>query len=147
MLDALKSTFKPEFINRIDEIIIFEPLKKESIIQIARIMLDEVNRRTEKIGITLRVDDGAAELIAAEGFDVNYGARPLRRAIVHLIENPLSAYILDGKIKAGDFIKVSAEGNIAVFLKKCVDNGAETDEESPEGSERPKRPERFEQID
>ncbi len=144
MLDALKSTFKPEFINRIDEIIIFEPLKKESIIQIARIMLDEVNRRTEKIGITLSIDDSAAELIAAEGFDVNYGARPLRRAIVHLIENPLSAYILDGKIKAGDFIKVSADGNIAVFLKKCVDNGAETDEESPEGSE---SPERFEPID
>ena len=135
MLDALKSTFKPEFINRIDEIIIFEPLKKESIIQIAHIMLDEVSRRTEKIGIALSFDDSAAELIATEGFDVNYGARPLRRAIVHLIENPLSAYILDGKIKAGDYIKVCAEDNAAVFLKKCLDNKTEHTSEYSESFE------------
>ena len=100
VMGDLKKTFKPEFLNRLDEIIVFNQLSEEDIKEIARRMLDSLRKRVATLDIEIEFTDGAIEELAKEGFDKVYGARPLRRAIQSKIEDRLSELILEGKIKA-----------------------------------------------
>ena len=109
--DALKRTFRPEFLNRIDETIIFNPLTQEQIIQIVELMVREVGHRLEERGITFELTPEASRWLAQEGFDPVYGARPLRRAIQRFLENPLSKGILSGEFQEGDHVVVNADGS------------------------------------
>jgi ATP-dependent Clp protease ATP-binding subunit ClpC len=102
VMSALKQTFRPEFLNRLDEIVVFQQLNDESIAQIAKIMLEEVKTRVKTLGIELSFAQSVIEKLTKEGFDIEYGARPLRRAIQRLVEDNLSTALLEGKLKAGD---------------------------------------------
>ena len=116
--DALKHTFKPEFINRVDETIIFNKLTDEDIGKIARIMLSEVEKRISDIGIKISFSDEVVASLAKEGFDPVYGARPLRRAIVRRVEDSFSEAMLRGEVKAGDDVDaVLEDGKIAYRVK------------------------------
>jgi len=117
VMEALRSAFKPEFLNRIDEIILFHQLRPDEIKKIIDLMLEEVRRMLRGQGIELQVDDKAKAQLALAGYDPQYGARPLRRVIQREIENPLSEKILSGEFKAGDKIKVSFAKNEFVFKK------------------------------
>lgn len=118
MMNALKSTFRPEFLNRIDDIIIFNSLGKEDIEAIALLMLEDVIKRIEELGIHIRFDASVPALLAKEGFDPTYGARPLRRAVVRLVEDAVSTEILEGRIHAGDSIAARAEDGKLIFAKE-----------------------------
>ena len=116
--EALKATFRPEFLNRIDDIIIFNKLSDEDIAKIARLMLCEVSKRTNEVGISLSFDNSVIELLSKEGFDPTYGARPLRRAIIRLVEDAISGEMLEGKIKPGDKVCAVAVDDKIVFNKE-----------------------------
>ena len=124
VMEALKSTFRPEFLNRIDDIIIFNRLSEENIRSIATLLLAEVQKRIEGIGISITFTEEVAALMAKEGFDAIYGARPLRRAIVRLVEDAFSGAMLEGKFKAGDTVTAKAEDGKVTF-EKAVDTAAE----------------------
>ena len=115
--DALKKTFRPEFLNRIDEIVVFESLTTEQIQQIVGLMVKEVEERLAAHGVAIDVTDKATEWLAKEGFDPVYGARPLRRAIQRYIENPLSRKILAAEFQAGDRVVVEAGDGELTFAK------------------------------
>ena len=103
VMEEVKRMFKPEFLNRIDEIIVFHTLNKEEIKKIVGILMkDLIKRCRDQMNITLKVRDSVKELIAKEGFDPKYGARPLKRAIQNKIEDVMAEEILEGKIKEGD---------------------------------------------
>lgn len=107
IMKAVKKAFRPEFINRIDELLIFKYLSKENLLRIVNIMLEEVKKRTSDRGIELKLSKGASELLLEKGYDPKYGARPLRRAIQKLVEDPLSNQMLEGKIVDGDKVSVT----------------------------------------
>ena len=108
--------FKPEFLNRIDDIIVFRALNKDDISKIITIMLNEIGKRiNEQMGITLNVTSTAKKYLVDTGYDKKYGARPLRRALVNKIEDPLAEEILAGKIKANDTVKVTLSGKNIKF--------------------------------
>ncbi len=117
MMNSLRSTFRPEFLNRIDDIIIFNSLEQKDIERIAELMLLDVQKRIEELGITVSFTPAVTELLAKEGFDANYGARPLRRAVVRMVEDPFSVEMLEGRIKSGDSVTVDAEDGKVVFRK------------------------------
>ena len=104
--EALKQAFRPEFLNRIDEIVIFDPLTQEQIQTIVGLMMDEVDKRLEERGVTAKLTAEARAWLAKEGFDPTFGARPLRRAIQRYVENPLSKEILTGNFQEGDHVVV-----------------------------------------
>jgi len=104
----LKNTFRPEFLNRIDETIIFHPLSEEAIERIVDLKVQEVNDRLAEQSITLALTDQAKRVLAKEGFDPHYGARPLARALKRLVENPLASKIVGGEIAEGDTVAVDA---------------------------------------
>ncbi len=114
--EELKSYFRPEFLNRLDEIIVFTQLQKDEIKQIADIMLREVSDRLTEKGITLEVTESFKDLVVQEGYNPSYGARPLRRAIMNLLEDSLAEAMLSGQIKAGDtaIISVDDDGRVTV---------------------------------
>ncbi|OPX84311.1 MAG: Chaperone protein ClpB [Pelotomaculum sp. PtaB.Bin104] len=107
VMEELKASFRPEFLNRVDEVVIFNNLGQNEIAKIVDIQLALLKQRMAKLGITLEVSREATALLAQEGFDPVYGARPLKRAIQKRLENPLSVYILEGKSTQGDKIMVS----------------------------------------
>ena len=106
MLEELKRTFRPEFLNRVDELIVFHPLDEENILRIAGLMVGSVAQRLKERGIALSWDDKVLQYLAKEGFDPTYGARPLRRAIQRMVEDDLSEEILSGRIKLGDTVRM-----------------------------------------
>src|ERR1700682_215055 len=110
-MDALRAAFRPEFINRIDEIIIFNPLGKEQLAVIVGMLLKNVEKLLADRQITLELTPAAQELILREGYDPAYGARPLRRTIQRLIQDPLALQILEGAVLPGDHIRVDRDGN------------------------------------
>ena len=112
---ALKQTFRPEFLNRIDEIIIFQPLTEEQIREIVDLMMKEVQARIEDRKITVVLTEEAKSWLAGEGFDPNFGARPLKRTIQREVENPLSKKILLGEFEEGDKVKVDLSPEGLVF--------------------------------
>lgn len=118
MMRALRSTFRPEFLNRIDEVIIFNSLSREDIAKIAHLMLDDVKERSNNIGISLSFSPKVAELLANKGFDVNRGARPLRRTVMRLVEDTLSSDLLEGKFVAGDSVKAIVKDGKILFRKE-----------------------------
>ena len=97
----MKDTFRPEFINRIDDLIVFHALEPDDIRRIAGLMLGSVSKRLAQRGMKLSYGDDVIALLAEEGYDPNYGARPLRRAIQRLVEDSLAEEILSGKVKIG----------------------------------------------
>jgi len=109
VLEALRAHFKPEFLNRIDDIVIFHALTKEDIKDIVEIQLRNLRRRLREKKITLHLSEKAKEVLAQEGFDPVYGARPLKRAIQRLIQDPLALKILNGEFKEGDLIEVDVD--------------------------------------
>ena len=115
--EALKRTFRPELLNRIDEIVVFEPLTQEQIKQIVDLLLAEVQRRLDERGIRIEMSDSAREWLSQEGFDPVYGARPLRRAVQRYVENPLSTKILAGEFGSGDVIRVDASSGALTFAR------------------------------
>jgi ATP-dependent Clp protease ATP-binding subunit ClpB len=117
VMAEVKASFRPEFVNRIDEIIVFQPLGEAQIAHIARIQLRSLEQRLAKLDIKLDVDDAALKVVAAAGFDPVYGARPLKRAIQQQIENPLSREILAGRYAGGDTVKIGATGGEITFRK------------------------------
>ena len=116
VMEEVRRLFKPEFLNRIDEIIVFHQLNKEHMKQIADIMLKSILKRTrEQMNMALQVDDQAKELLIEKGYDQKYGARPLRRTIQNMVEDQLAEEILDGRIKKGDQVLVSSDGKKLTF--------------------------------
>jgi ATP-dependent Clp protease ATP-binding subunit ClpC len=143
--EDIKRVFRPEFINRLDDIIVFQSLTAKEIRQIVDLMLSSVRKQVAQQGMTLRVQDVVIERLALVGFDPQYGARPLRRAVQRLVEDPLSDEVLLGRFTSGDTIEavLDGEGETAVVVFRKIEDGA-TDE-SIEGSE-PKRIEASEQV-
>jgi ATP-dependent Clp protease ATP-binding subunit ClpB len=107
--EQMTERFRPEFLNRIDEIVVFEPLTREQLGEIVELQLRRVNERLAERGLALELTDGASELIAEAGWDPAYGARPLKRAIQRLLENPLALRLLEGEFAEGDTIRAYAE--------------------------------------
>jgi ATP-dependent Clp protease ATP-binding subunit ClpB len=109
-MEALRASFRPEFINRIDEIIIFNPLGKEQLADIVRLMLKSVEKLLAERQIALELTPAAQELLLREGYDPAYGARPLRRTIQRMVQNPLALQILEGAVLPGDHVRVDRDG-------------------------------------
>ncbi|MBR4881807.1 MAG: ATP-dependent Clp protease ATP-binding subunit [Clostridia bacterium] len=117
VMSALRSTFRPEFLNRIDDIIVFNKLKEEEIKEITKLMLNSLVKRINDIGVTLEFDDSAVELISKKGFDPVYGARPIRREIQRSVEDAFTEAMLDGVINTGDRVMAKAEDDRVIFVK------------------------------
>ncbi|MHB0975920.1 MAG: ATP-dependent Clp protease ATP-binding subunit [Candidatus Aquicultorales bacterium] len=117
VIRELQKTLRPEFLNRIDEIIVFEPLTREEIARIVDIMLDRVSRGLRGQGVTLEVTDSAKSVLAEKGYDPDLGARPLRRTIRRLIENPLATALLKGTFTQGDTVWADAKDGEIAFSK------------------------------
>ena len=115
VLQVLRDHFKPEFLNRIDDIVVFKQLGREQIATIIDVQLEKLRKNLEDRGITLELDETAKDLLVTEGYDPVYGARPLKRAIQSLVQNPLAVKLLNGEIGSGQTVKVSAEGGTMKF--------------------------------
>jgi ATP-dependent Clp protease ATP-binding subunit ClpC len=122
VMDEVRRIFKPEFINRIDEIIVFHMLNKEQIGKIVDIMINTVNKRTlEQMKISIELDDEAKKYIVDKGYDEKYGARPLRRTIQNELEDNIAEKILEGKIKEGNKVKVTVkDGKLDFSVKRGI---------------------------
>jgi ATP-dependent Clp protease ATP-binding subunit ClpC len=132
---ALKATFRPEFLNRIDETIIFHPLTQEQIVRVVGLMIKDVQGRLEERGITFELTADANLWLGKEGYDPVYGARPLRRAVTRFLENPMSKGILSGEFTSGDHILVDAadEGLVLSRVEAPVPEAEEA--ETADGTE------------
>jgi ATP-dependent Clp protease ATP-binding subunit ClpB len=115
VMQELQVSFKPEFLNRIDDIVIFHQLSREQITQIIEVQLERLRAMLRERDVTIVLEDSAKKLLAEEGYDPHYGARPLKRAIQTLIQNPLAVKLLRSEIGPGQTIRVSAEGNAMKF--------------------------------
>ena len=116
--DILKDYFRPEFLNRVDDIIVFKGLQKEQVKSIAGLLLDSLGKRLEKqVGIHLTWNDESLTALADQGFDPNFGARPLRRLLTHTVETALSKEIIKGEIKDGDTVKIGYDSTKCTFNK------------------------------
>jgi len=117
VMGVVQAHFRPEFINRLDDIVVFHPLDKQQIKQIARIQLRGLEKRLAERGLRIDVSDKAFDLLGNVGFDPVYGARPLKRAIQQQLENPLAKEILEGRFQSGDTVRVDAEGGHLAFKR------------------------------
>ena len=118
--EAMRDVFRPEFLNRIDEIVEFEPLSKEQIGEIVELQLRRVEARLAERGLRLELTEAAKETLAEAGWDPTYGARPLKRAIQRLLENPLALRLLEGEFSEGDTVRVDAKDDELVFEKASL---------------------------
>jgi ATP-dependent Clp protease ATP-binding subunit ClpB len=118
IMSELKRHFRPEFLNRVDDVIIFQSLDESELSRIVDIQLEKLKKRLAQQQLTLDVDSAVKKLLASEGYDPQFGARPLKRAVQEHILNPLSMRLLEGEFKPGDKIKVSAKDGELVFEKK-----------------------------
>jgi ATP-dependent Clp protease ATP-binding subunit ClpB len=107
--EMLKDHFRPEFLNRVDEIIVFHPLSKDQLTRIVDVQLEHLRKRLATRSLKLEISDAAKRLLADEGYDPNYGARPLKRVIQQRIENPLASRILKGEFAEGSTIRVGVD--------------------------------------
>jgi ATP-dependent Clp protease ATP-binding subunit ClpB len=122
VMDALKSQFKPEFLNRVDDIIIFHRLKLEQLKAIVDIQIDKMKKRLSERKINIQVTDSARKLIAQRGYDPIYGARPLKRVIVKLIQDPLAVKLLSGEFQENSVVQIDAKGEHLTFEKGKLDD-------------------------
>jgi ATP-dependent Clp protease ATP-binding subunit ClpB len=109
VLEALHGHFRPEFLNRVDDIIVFAPLGKEQLVKIIELRLEDVRRLLADRKISIELTDAAKDMLFTQGYDPNFGARPLKRAIQKLVQDPLALQILDGQILHGDHVVVDAD--------------------------------------
>jgi ATP-dependent Clp protease ATP-binding subunit ClpB len=115
VMAELKRHFRPEFLNRVDDVIIFQSLDEAELGRIVEIQIKNLEKRLAQQNLTLEVDDAAKKLLAREGYDPQFGARPLKRTIQDQLLNPLSLRLLEGEFKPGDKIKVTVKDNELVF--------------------------------
>ncbi len=132
----LKHTFRPEFLNRIDEIIVFRQLTQENIVEIARRMLAVTGGRMAQQGITLQADDDAVTELARDGFDPQYGARPLRRAIQSMVEDAVAEQMLEGKLKSGDTARIRLQDGKVVIEAEAAPAAPAAEEETKAPAEK-----------
>ncbi|MEL7568608.1 MAG: AAA family ATPase, partial [Dehalobacterium sp.] len=118
VMDEMKRTFRPEFLNRIDEVIVFHALNQDHIKEIVTLMVNELNKRVMGQGLTLEVTNEAKEFLAKEGFDEIFGARPLRRAILRHVEDNLSEALLKQEFKLGDHIVADLKDGSLILRNK-----------------------------
>jgi ATP-dependent Clp protease ATP-binding subunit ClpC len=126
MLEEMKKLFRPEFLNRVDEVIVFEHLRKDEILQIADLYLKRVNKQAESLGIVIELSDAVKKLLVEKGYDPNLGARPLRRAVQRYVEDPLSEEFLLGRFQAGDVVIAELDtesGNDTVLFRRKEADG------------------------
>ena len=117
VMGEVRAHFRPEFVNRVDEIVVFHALDAKNIGAIARIQLHSLQQRMQKMDMGLRISEEALNKLAEAGFDPVYGARPLKRAIQQQIENPLSKLLLEGRFGPKDIVLVGVDGGHLVFNK------------------------------
>ncbi len=129
--DELRRVFRPEFLNRVDETIIFHPLSADEINEVVTLMLDRVSKQIAQKGMDFEVTDAAKKFLAREGFDPQYGARPLRRAVQRLVEDPLSEEILLGKFNANDTVVVDMDEERGITFRKGAPLGLEGEHNPP----------------
>jgi len=115
---GLKKTFRPEFLNRIDEVIIFHTLTREHVLQIVDLQMKEIEGRLAEQGLSIELTDAAREWLADEGYDPQFGARPLRRTLQRRVENPLALRLLEGEFSPGDVVVIDASEEGLVFTRK-----------------------------
>jgi len=115
VMNALQGHFRPEFLNRVDDVIIFNPLGKEQLSKIIELRLEDLRRLLAERKISLELTDAAKEMLFSEGYDPAYGARPLKRAIQRMIQDPLALKILDGEVLHGDHVVVDAREHKMTF--------------------------------
>ncbi len=120
LMQELRATLRPEFLNRIDEVVIFHPLGREELARIVEIQLGHLRRRLEARRLVLEVTDAAKELLAREGYDPTFGARPLKRTIQRLVQDPLALRLLEGEFKEGDTVLVDAAGDALTFKRQVA---------------------------
>jgi ATP-dependent Clp protease ATP-binding subunit ClpB len=118
--EELRERFRPEFLNRIDEVVVFEPLTREQLAEIVELQLRRLRTRLGDRGLGLELTDAAKEALAEAGWDPTYGARPLKRAIQRLVENPLALRLLEGEFADGDTVRVDARDGELVFEKSVA---------------------------
>ena len=129
--DTLKRTFRPEFLNRVDEIITFAPLSVEDVERIVDLQMREIRERLTEQGLTVELRDAARKWLARQGYDANFGARPLRRAMQRFVEGPLSVQLLQGRFKAGDCVIIDAKAD-GMGLDFSSANGVEEEKQPVE---------------
>ena len=117
VMEDLKHTFRPEFLNRIDDIIVFHKLEEKDLMQIVDLLIRDVNKNLEKMKLSLKLDEKSRKYLVKKGNDLNYGARPLKRVITKEIEDQLSEELLSGNIKSGDDIKITIKDDKLKFIK------------------------------
>jgi ATP-dependent Clp protease ATP-binding subunit ClpB len=115
--EAMRERFRPEFLNRIDEIVEFAPLSREQLGEIVELQLEHLRARLADRGLELELTDAAKQALGDAGWDPAYGARPLKRAVQRLLENPLALRLLEGDFAEGDTVKVDAQEGDLVFLR------------------------------
>jgi ATP-dependent Clp protease ATP-binding subunit ClpB len=115
--DQLRVHFRPEFLNRVDDIIVFRQLAKEDIVKIVDLQLERLRKQLADRRMTLRVTPEARDLLAAEGYDPSFGARPLKRVIQRRLQNPIALELLEGKYHEGDVIEVRRDGDALLFVE------------------------------
>jgi ATP-dependent Clp protease ATP-binding subunit ClpB len=125
VMGALHGHFRPEFLNRVDDIIIFHPLGKEQLVKIVDLRLEDLRRLLADRKISLELTDAAKELLFTEGYDPNFGARPLKRAIQKLVQDPLAMKILDGEVLHGDHVIVDADKKAGKMMFKVSERVGE----------------------
>jgi ATP-dependent Clp protease ATP-binding subunit ClpC len=135
LMEVLRQSFRPEFINRIDDIIVFRALSDVQLAEITKLLLDRLVRRMRAQRIEVEFTDEAVQLLAREGYDPEFGARPLRRTIQRLVENELSRMVLDGSVQPGDKITVDTDGDELTF--EVESGGAQIDEQEETESAEP----------
>jgi ATP-dependent Clp protease ATP-binding subunit ClpB len=116
-MEELKQTFKPEFLNRLDEVVIFDPLSPAQISKIVDLQLEEVQKRLVPQGITLQVTAAAKQMLAQRGYDAHYGARPLKRVIEKQILNELARLLVSGHMQEGQAVKIDEKGGELIIKK------------------------------
>jgi ATP-dependent Clp protease ATP-binding subunit ClpB len=122
--DAMREVFRPEFLNRIDEVVEFHPLSKEQLAEVVELQLRRLRKRLAERGLGLELTDAAKEQLVESGWDPTYGARPLKRAIQRLVENPLALRLLEGEFGEGDTVRVDLEDGELVFAKAAAEPAA-----------------------
>ncbi len=120
IMEELKRTFRPEFLNRIDEVIVFHSLMEKQVKEIVEIMVEDLEKRMKKLNINIKVSDETIDYISNKGFDPVYGARPLERTITKMIEDQLAEEILKGSVSKDDNILIDFKEDKLVFKKEPI---------------------------
>ena len=124
IMDEAKKTFRPEFLNRLDDIIVFRSLTKPDLIEILDLEISKVMQRLKARNILLQLDEKAKDFLVSKGYDPLYGARPMRRSVERFLEDPLAEEILRGTFHEGEPILVTVENDRLVFSQKAAAEGA-----------------------